>query len=119
MKSLLSLFLLSTILSLGAAELPQHKLDKIADAIYIVEGRTNAKIPYGILSVRVKGEVEARRVCINTIRNNYTRWEASGKTNNYIEFLGSRYAPVKAHPLNRNWVPNMTRILGTNYIQSL
>lgn len=120
MKSLLLILLTFTTLSLGAAELPKAKLDKIANAIYRVEGGAKAKVPYGILSIKVKNETEARRICINTIRNNYRRWDATGRRGSYIDYLADRYCPISDGYIgNRNWKKNMVKILGAEYIKKL
>src|SRR5690606_17751985 len=65
--------------------------ERIVDAIYVIEGGPRAKDTYGILSVKVKDEAEARRVCFNTVRNNWRRWEAAGRPGEYIDFLADRY----------------------------
>jgi hypothetical protein len=39
--------------------------------------------------------------CAATIVKNRARWDGRG---DFIEYLGSRYCPADAHPLNRNWV---------------
>lgn len=75
---------------------------RLADAIYKAEGGKKAKVPYGILSVRVSGEKEAREVCIRTINNNWKRWNGKG---NFIDFLSLRYCPVGEG--NRNWRKNV------------
>lgn len=85
--------------------------DQIADAIYVAEGGARAKKPYGILSVPCDSQSSCRAVCLNTIRNNLKRWERAGRPGEYIDFLASRYAPPTAHPLNRNWKPNVVKIL--------
>lgn len=95
-----------------ASEIP---VDKIVDAIYRVEGGEKAKVPFGILSVPCKGYADCRRVCKNTVRNNYKRWEKAGRPGDYIEFLARRYAPANVandpKKLNRNWLKNLRRIL--------
>ena len=99
---------------------PQNNDNKInvevlADAIYRAEGGDKAVKPYGILSVSCDGEVECRRICINTIRNNIKRYNNYGheKYDDYLSFLGSRYAPVGAdndNGTNRHWVSNTRAI---------
>ncbi len=89
--------------------------NELADAIYQAEGGGKAKVPYGILSVKVKDEQEARRICLNTIRNNRVRFANQNKFTDYIEFLASRYCPVGAsndpQGLNKNWVKNVKYFL--------
>lgn len=91
--------------------MPEPDYEKLADAIYQAEGGSKAKKPYGILSVPVKDEAEARRVAINTARNNYQRWQAAGQPGDYLNFLADRYVPASADPQgNVNWKSNVARI---------
>lgn len=84
---------------------------QLADAIFKAEGGYKAKYLYGIVSVSYKDEVEARRICLRTIANNRKRFLRQTKYNDYLEFLASRYCPVSAHPLNRNWLKNVRYFL--------
>ena len=104
MKSLIA----SILLALPACALDA---ERIADAIYRVEGGAKAKVPYGILSIPVKNEAHARRICLNTIRNNHKRWIAAGKPGDYLDFLADRYCPPSADPVgNRNWKRNIKQL---------
>lgn len=88
------------------------KASQIADAIYRVEGGAKARVPYGILSVKVKDEAEARRVCINTVVNNHRRWVKAGRHGSYYDWLADRYCPSSVDPIgNRNWKNNIKRIV--------
>jgi hypothetical protein len=90
--------------------------NRIADAIYRVEGGAKAKAPYGILSVKVANAAEARKVCLNTIRNNHTRWIRAGKPGKFLDFLADRYCPKSADPVgNRNWKKNVRSISGLDF----
>ncbi len=98
--------------------------EKIADAIYKVEGGKKAKVPYGILSVKVKNEQEARKACLNTIRNNFKRWKKAGAKGNYLDYLAEIYCPTKGNNLseaekkcNKNWRPNLKKILGSDFYE--
>ena len=91
--------------------------ERLATAIYHAEGGKRAKVPYGILSVKVRGEAEARQVCLNTINNNLARWQyarANGDRRNYLQFLADRYCPVGADNdpsgLNHHWRSNVARL---------
>lgn len=103
------------------AEIPAGYAEKVADAIYKVEGGKKAKVPYGILSVKVKNEEDARRICLNTIKNNWKRWEKAGKKGDFIDFLANKYAPIGAENdpknLNKNWSKNIHAIMGENEIK--
>ena len=101
--------LLLTLSLTMPAELPE----KMARAIYMAEGSKKAKVPYGILSVKVKGEADARRVCLVSITNNWRRWQASGKTNDFVDFMADRWCPKSSDPVgNKNWKRNVKAILG-------
>ena len=90
--------------------------NRIADAIYRVEGGAKAKSPYGILSVKVANSTEARKICLNTIRNNHTRWIRAGKPGKFLDFLADRYCPKLADPIgNRNWKKNIKAISGLDF----
>ncbi len=80
----------------------------IVDSIYLTEGGKNTNFPYGIKSVKCSGEKECRKVCLNTVRNNYKRWLASDQKKTYLEFLRDHYAPLSDSQLNKNWLKNVT-----------
>ena len=95
-----------------ASEIPTALAERIVDAIYVAEGGARAKVPYGILSVPVKDATEARRVCLNTVRNNWRRWGAAGRPGEYLTFLARRYCPPSVDPVgHRNWLTNVRRQL--------
>lgn len=94
--------------------------DEFADAIFEAEGGEKAKYLYGIMSVRYKGEADARRICLNTIRDNRKRYAEYGHKEypTFLEFLASRYAPTRgkgmtkyAKKLNKNWLRNVRYFL--------
>ena len=86
--------------------------ERIADAIYRIEGGAKAKAPYGILSLEVKSPALARQICINTIRNNRTRWRAAGRPGDYLDFLADKYCPASCDAVgNRNWKKNIKLLL--------
>jgi hypothetical protein len=94
------------------AKLPQAEANRIVDAIYRVEGGAKAKVPFGILSVRVSSLEEARRVCYRTVQNNHDRWVRSGRRGEYLDFLADRYCPPSDDPKgNRNWKKNVRAFL--------
>lgn len=81
-------------------------VEKLADAIYIAEGGSKTKHPYGILA-KYK-TTTPRSSCINTIKTGLRKW--NGK-DDFILFLSRTYCPVGAsndpHGLNRYWVKNV------------
>lgn len=94
-----------------------YDAERIADAIWHAEGGKRAKKPYGVLSVPCHSEAQCRRICINTIQNNFTRWQANGARGDFLVYLASRYAPVgvKNDPrgLNRHWLKNVRHYYDT------
>jgi len=104
------LVFLSTALLAGET-LSEREAARIADAIYIIEGGTKAKVPYGILSMKVRDKEHARRICINTIRNNHERWMKAGKKGDFLHFLADRYCPPSDSAGNRNWKRNIQLVL--------
>ena len=105
-----------SLLLAGSAVASDIDAERIADAIYRVEGGPKAKVPYGILSIPVRDEAHARRICLNTIRNNHKRWIKAGRPGDYLDFLADRYCPPSADPVgNRNWKRNVRRISGLDF----
>lgn len=80
--------------------------EQIANAIYKAEN--SKRYPYGIKSINTYGNaVYARKICLNTIRNNRKRFTKQTKYKDFLEFLGSRYCPTtikSEYHLNKNWV---------------
>lgn len=102
---------LKSCLPCPAAELTERQVDALAVAIYKAEGGAKAKVPYGILSVKVANEAEARRVCENTIRNNWKRWQAAGSKGRFTDYLGDKYCPPSVDRVgNRNWKNNVSKL---------
>ena len=94
------------------AGLPEAKVNQMADAIYKAEGGKKARKPYGVLSIKVSNEAEARKVCINSIRNNYKRWQKAGCPGGFVDFMADRWCPASADPAgNRNWKKNVARLI--------
>jgi len=108
----LVLFLLTTF---GIVKLvwADYSNDEIANAIFKAEN--SSKYPYGIKSVPTYGNKEyARKICLNTIRNNRKRFANQTKYKDFISFLGSRYCPTtipSEYYLNKNWIKNVNYYL--------
>jgi hypothetical protein len=120
MKKIISIILMMSLLYIGKEahaynDYSGYTNDQIANAIFQAEGGYKAKYLYGIVSIKYKDEADARRICLNTIRNNRIRFKNQDKYDDYIEFLGSRYCPINAENdpkgLNKNWVGNVKKIL--------
>jgi len=91
------------------SELNNDDLNKIANAIYQIEGGKNTKYPYGIKSVKT---AHPRQVCINTIRNNFGRWHESKSKLDFLTFLANVYCPRSVDLQgNSNWIKNIHKIL--------
>jgi hypothetical protein len=94
---------------LGLARAEVIDVERLATAIYYAEGGSKASHPYGILAHYE--HTTPRQACINTINHALKDWDGKG---DFIEFLGSRYAPIGAandpKGLNKNWVKNVKRL---------
>jgi len=113
---MLKMVMVTTVILLclvGSTHAEEINNEKLADAIFLAEGGYNAEYLYGIRSVNYDTEQEARRICLNTIKNNRKRFAEYGYKNykTYLEFLASRYCPVGAkndpNGLNKNWIKNV------------
>jgi len=81
---------------------------RIANAIFRAEGARHARVPYGILSVKVRDPAEARQVCLNTIHDARARWLADGRPGGFIDFLADIYCPAQMDRAgNRHWKHNV------------
>ena len=88
--------------------------EEIANAIYRAEGGSKTEHPYGILSVKCKGKEECRKICLNTIENTFTRWQAEGSSVDFLSYLANRYCPTigpkltkSERKLNKFWLKNV------------
>jgi len=89
----------------------------LADSIYVAEGKTKARKPYGVLSIPVRDEAHARRITLNSIRNNWKRWEKAGKPGDFVSYMAARWVPKSVDPVgHRNWVRNVRAYLIKHHI---
>lgn len=113
MKTLLLMLTLAG--AAQAAPIQEAYAQKLCVAIWHAEGGNKAKVSHGVLSVPTRSPEHAQEVCLRTIRNNWTRWEAAGRPGDFLDFLGARYAPLGAKNdlkgLNRNWIRNVRYFL--------
>ena len=82
-------------------------VERLANAIYRAENSITH--PYGIMQ-KYK-YTTPRQACINTIRHKHRDWLKGGSKGNFLDYLGSKYAPIGAsndpRGLNVNWVRNV------------
>ncbi|HJS81266.1 MAG TPA: hypothetical protein VJ742_00360 [Nitrososphaera sp.] len=84
---------------------------ELVDAIYKAEGAEKAAVPYGLIySGWCQRETGwCKYYAAEIVAVSYTRWHLKGRPGEFIDWLGSTYAPPSAHPLNRNWAGNVKR----------
>lgn len=95
------------------AALPDVQANKLANAIYVVEGGNKTKHPYGIKSVKTGGnKLKARRICIRTIQNTHNKWLKENKPNNFLDYLANKYCPVASDEIgNLHWRRNIRKFV--------
>ena len=109
MKSIIAIATLMLAATVVSAQ--PINVERMADAIFRSEGGDKARVPYGVLSVKVKDKADARRITITSINNNIKRCDKAGKPGTFIDFMANRWCPVASDPVgNRNWKKNVTAI---------
>lgn len=105
--------LIAFLVGVNVAMANGYNAEKIADAIYIIEGGKKTKYPYGIKSINTKGNAaKARRICINTIHNTHKRWLAANKPIAFVDYLANRYCPPSVDKVgNRRWKANIRKFV--------
>ena len=124
---ILALLILSASLAVAVpVPMSDVQANKIADAIFKVENSTT--YPYGIKSIPLQGNTQeertayARKICLNTIRNNFVRYQTAGSKGDFFEFLGSKYCPGSNLPqnkCNKYWLPNLRKLIGYNTYEEM
>lgn len=90
----------------------ESEVTRYVSAIYRADGGDKARVPYGIMSVKVRDKDHARRLCEQTVRNNFRRWVEAGKPGSFVKFLALRYCPPSDDPKGHvNWVRNVSFFL--------
>lgn len=104
---LILVFIFSSCAVAGQSRIEGYTLNQWANAIYKAEGNDN----YGILSIKYSTTEECRRICKNTVKNNYYRWKRSEQDITFMQFLQRRYCPIGCFNdptgLNSNWAVNV------------
>ncbi len=96
-----------TLLALLFSPLTGQAIDenRLADAIYRAEGGAKAKVPYGILSMKVRDHDHARQICLRTIRRALASWDGR---QDFVSHLGRRYCPPESDPKGHaRWIKNV------------
>lgn len=116
-KILLSLSLGLFLSNQGIADnraIKEPDYDRIVHSVFLAEGGNKTLYPYGIRSIKTKNKEHARRICKNTIHNNFHRWVKAGRKGTFIDFLGNRYCPTRGRNLsksernlNKHWKKNV------------
>lgn len=119
MKTLLSLLMLlfgcrpsaeASPYPTGSASHPPN-FSALADALYHAEGGAKARVPYGILSVRVRDHAEARRACLRTVERAWRDWRQT-PDGEFVDYLCDRYCPRSDDPQgNKNLKRNVRYFL--------
>jgi hypothetical protein len=106
------LAILALALTTAAEPISPRLAGDIADAIHQAEGGRKARVPYGVLSVRVQDAEHAREIALASIRANWRRWEAAGRPGPFIPYMARRWVPRAHDPRgHRAWVRNVTILL--------
>ena len=82
----------------------------VVNAIWVVEGGSNTRYPYGIKSIKTRDKNHAKEICINTVRRTLKEWREHGKSIQpcFVTYLGNRYCPRESDRVGHtNWVRNM------------
>ena len=85
-------------------------IDQIVEGIRIIEN--SKRIPFGIESIPLKGKTQkqrteyAKKICFNSVNNNFNRWIKAGKPGEFFVFMNKRYCP-----LDNNWSVNLRSVL--------
>lgn len=107
----MKLAILFITLATACNAMTEKQANTIVDTIFHIEGGYKTKWLYGVKSILVKNETEARKVCLRTVINQEKRWRAAGMKEDYLKSLSLRYCPIldKADTkgLNKNWLRNL------------
>ena len=104
MKQIILIVLTLLILEGNAWEESKPDFNLLADSILQAENNDN----YGVLT-KYK-TTTPRQACINTCKHKYADWVRAGIHGDFIDYLGSKYAPVGAsndNGTNKHWPDNV------------
>ena len=81
--------------------------ERLANVVWRVEGGSKTRWPYGIQSVEVNGVVEARQVCLRSMRNHRVRHASHECGLDFLACWSRRWCP----PNHEVWLRNVRAIL--------
>ncbi len=85
------------------------ELNRVVAGIRRIEGNRF----YGVRSIKVKTEAEAKRITENSVRNSWQRWHQAGRPGTFGDFFAARWCPAASDPVgHRNWKRNWRLIVG-------
>ena len=84
---------------------------KICNAIYIIEGKENARQPFGIETIECETYEKYQQICYNTVNNNKIRFKQQTKEKDFLTFLAKRYCPYNW----KVWLKNLKFYLKKGY----
>jgi hypothetical protein len=65
-------------------------------------------LEFGIMNPEANDLDSQAGWCAASIVKSRARWGAADRPEDFITFMGRRYCPPDAHPLNKHWVTNVT-----------
>jgi hypothetical protein len=91
--------------------------EPLSQAIYIAEGGPNTHYPYGVKSIKTRGQDHARMITLESIHLNWRRWTRAGRPGGdnpdaFVVHMAARWCPVVSDPVGHsNWVRNVRILL--------
>lgn len=92
----------------SCAQAEEFSASQYCKAIYIIEGGSKTKHPYGILA-KYK-HTTPLQACLNTVNHKHRDWVAKGSRGAFTAYLGSKYCPIGSDTDDgtcKNWIPNL------------
>ena len=120
LATLIGFFLTLSLITMAGCDLKPafaYTDNQLADAIFKSEGDYKATYLYGIRSIPYKNEADARRICLNTIKNQRKRHLRHDCGKDYLACLAERYCPTTGklshteRKVNSYWLVNVQKFL--------
>ena len=100
----MKLLLLILFLFLSSSIYAQnYSAQEICNIIYVIEGKEQARQPYGIETIKCNSKKDCKQICLHTINNNIKRFKNQSKENDFLTFLAKKYCP----PNWKIWLKNL------------